>query len=226
MCFSPEVDVVSGVLIGVVGIDALRHVRRPAQLPLAALPILLAVHQLIESVVWWGLDGTVPASLGQHAEWLYLTIAFGVLPVLVPFAVGALEPLSRRRLVGVYVGVGVVVAADLMYAVLRGPITARIEGYHVEYRVELSYGGWVVVLYVLATCGALLMSTHRYVRVYGAVNLFVVLLLAWLDQAALISLWCAWAAVTSVVIAAHLRRLDTGRAMRGSKVQSARDLHP
>lgn len=212
MCFSPEVDVLAGVVIGAVGIDALRHVRRPAQLPLAVLPMLFALHQLVEAVLWWSIRGTFPAALGQHAEWVYLTIAFGVLPVLVPFAVGALEPVSRRRVVGVFVAVGVVVAVDLMYAVARGPIISRVEGHHLAYQVELSYGGWLVVLYVLATCGALLASAHRYVRVYGAVNLVVVLLLAWLNQSALISLWCAWAAVTSVVIAAHLRRYDQHQA--------------
>lgn len=208
MCFSPEVDLVAGIVIGAVGIDALRHVRRPAQLPLAILPMLFALHQLVEAVVWWSLQGTFPAALGQVAEWLYLTIAFGLLPVLVPFAVGALEPVSRRRVVGVFVAVGVVVAVVLMYAVVRGPIVSSVEGHHLEYHVDLAHGRWLVLLYVLATCGALLASAHRHVRVYGAVNLVMVILLAWLNQAALISLWCGWGAVTSVVIAAHLRRGD------------------
>jgi hypothetical protein len=188
---------------------------------LAVLPILLALHQLIESFVWWGLEGTFPAALGQHAEWLYLTIAFGVLPVLVPLAVGALEPVSRRRLVGVFVGIGVVVAADLMHAVWRGPITTSVEGHHIAYRVDLTHGSWLVVLYVLATCGALLVSAHRHIRVYGAVNLVVVLLLAWLNQTALISLWCAWAAVTSLLIVAHLRRLDPSRVTSAPRGQGA-----
>ena len=39
-------------------------------------------------------------------------------------------------------------------------------------------------------------------------NLAAVGVLAWLDQVAFISLWCAWAALTSVAIAVHLRRPD------------------
>ena len=128
MCFSAEADVVAGVVVGAVGIDALRHVRRRAELPLAAIPVVLAAHQLIEAVIWWGLDDQVPSAVWRTALWVYLAIAFGVLPVLVPVAVGALEPLANRRRVAVFTAIGVAVAIVLMYAVTRGPITATMKG--------------------------------------------------------------------------------------------------
>jgi hypothetical protein len=55
----------------------------------------------------------------------------------------------------------------------------------------------------VATCGSLLLSTHRHVRWFGAVNLVVAGLLASLEQYGFISLWCVWAAVSSVAIALH-----------------------
>ena len=206
MCFSAEADVVAGLVVGAVGIDALRHVRRRAELPLAAIPVVLAAHQLIEAVVWWGLEGQLPSAVWRTSLWVYLAIAFGVLPVLVPVAVGALEPLTNRRRVAVFTAIGVTVAIVLMYAVVRGPITATIEGHHIAYRVDLWHGGLIVLLYVVATCGSMLVSTHQHVRWFGVANLVAVGLLAALNQGGLISLWCAWAAVTSVAIAVHLRR--------------------
>jgi hypothetical protein len=205
MCFSPEVDVAAGLLVGAVGIDTLRHVRRRAELALAVLPLVFAVHQLVESFVWWGLEGKVSAAVGHRAEWVYLAIAFGVLPVLVPIAVGALEPAARRRRTQVLTVVGVVVASALMYAVVRGPITATIEGHHVSYDADLWHGDFLAGLYVVATCGSMLVSHHAHVRAYGLVNLGAVVLLAWLNQSAFISLWCVWAGVTSVAIDLHLR---------------------
>jgi hypothetical protein len=205
MCFSPEADAVAGLVIGVVGIDTLRHVRRPAQLPLALLPVVFAVHQLVEVFVWLGLQGRVPQVVGQRAEWVYLAIAFGVLPALVPVAVGALEPVARRGRMAIFVGIGALVAVLLMYDVVRGPIVATIRGHYIQYDVDLWHGGSLAVLYVLATCGSLLLSAHRHVQAYGVINLVAVLLLAWLNQAGFISLWCLWAAVTSVAIAVHLR---------------------
>jgi hypothetical protein len=210
MCFSAEADAIAALVIGAVGVDALRHVATPRQLPLAVLPMVFAAHQLIESLVWWSLEGKVPATVGDHAQWLYLVIAFGVLPGLVPVAVVALEPATRRPLMGVFVCVGAVVSADLMFAVIQGPITATVEGHYIAYEVDLWHGGGLVVLYVLATCGSLLLSAHPHVRVYGAINLVAVLLLAWLNQAAFISVWCVWAAITSVAIVGHLRLMTPG----------------
>ena len=69
----------------------------------------------------------------------------------------------------------------------------------------------MVAVCVLVTCGSLLLSVHGHVRWFGLVNLVAVGLLTWLDQGALVSLWCAWAAVTSVAIAVHVRRPTPSR---------------
>ena len=204
MCFSAQADLVAVVVIGAVGVDALRHVRHGAELPLAALPVVLASHQLIEVIVWWRSD--VPDSLWRTAVWLYLVIAFGVVPVLVPVAVGALEPVAHRRRVAGFTIVAIAVAALLLWAVVRGPIVATVDAHQINYRVNLWHGGVLVALYLLATTGSLLLSSRRYVRIFGAANLGAASVLAWLNQSGFISLWCVWAAVTSLGIAVHLRR--------------------
>jgi hypothetical protein len=107
--------------------------------------------------------------------------------------------------------VGGFVALYLMWATIRGPLEVFNGGTHVGYRVQLSAGGIVVGFYVLATCGSLLASSDRYVAMYGVVNLVVVTGLSFLLYTGVISLWCAWAAVTSTAIAVHLRRTDVHR---------------
>lgn len=213
MCLSAEVDLVAGVLLAGVGADAVRHVGRRSELPLAVLPFVFAVHQLTEAVVWWGLEQGGHPDLVSVSVWAYLLVAFVLLPLLVPVAVGALEPPAGRERVGVLVLLGGLVAGVLLVALVRGPVEATVRGSYVDYDVDLAYGGVVVVAYVAATCGALLASAYRDVRWYGLANLVVVLALVWLSQQALISLWCAWAAVTSVVIAVHLRRARRPPAM-------------
>ena len=208
MCFSATADLVAGVVVGTIGVDAVRHARLPSQRLLASLPIVLAVHEIIEAFVWWHLRGDVSDGLGKAATVAYLLIAFGLLPVLVPIAVGALEPRPAGRRMMVFTAIGAAVAAVLLYSVIRGPVTATIEGHHISYEVDLYRGGILVALYVLATCGSLLASHHRHVRWFGAVNLVVVVVLAVVDKTAFISLWCAWAAVTSGGIALHLRHFE------------------
>lgn len=73
MCFSPEGDLVGGLVVTAIGVDAYRHLRgQDNHLLFATLPLVLGVHQLDESLVWWGLEGPVPHWLGRLAMWIYL----------------------------------------------------------------------------------------------------------------------------------------------------------
>ena len=70
----------------------------------------------------------------------------------------------------------------------------------------------LAALYVLSTCGALLVSGDRWIRYFGFSNLVAVVVLVWLIVGGLTSLWCVWAAVTSVAIDLYLRESARRRA--------------
>jgi hypothetical protein len=217
VCVSAEVDAVAGLVIGAIAVDGLRHVRRRADLILASLPLVLAVHQLIEVVVWWGVEGDVASSVAHVAVYAYLLVAFG-LPLLVPPAVAVLEPDGWRRRLMERLGVaGAFVALVLLAGVVTGPVGAVDGGYHITYHARLFDGGALTVVYVMATLGCLLASSHRKIVAFGALNLGAVAALAWLTVSGFVSLWCAWAAVTSVVIAVHLRTVDRQARGRGAR---------
>jgi hypothetical protein len=215
MCFSVQADLVGGVVVGAIGIDVLRHVDgRRAYMGLAALPLMLGLHQLDEAFVWWGLQGHVSIRIGTIATWIYLLFAFVVLPVFIPIAVMLLEPDRRRRsLMLVFAVLGVLVAGVLFAAMLRGPVTASLGMRHIAYTTDLRAGGLVVAMYVLATCGSLILSSYRDVAVFGVVNLIAVAVFAKLAVDGFASLWCAWAAVASGAFALHLR-YGSGRTLR------------
>ena len=210
MCLSPGVDLMVGVVVGGLAIDAWQHVTDPAERGLATIPIVLGAHQIIEAFVWFGLDGRVPGWLGTAALCAYLVIAFAVVPVLVPLAVVALEPAERRPRMAWFTYLGVAVAVALLVQLVSGSPSARIEHLHIAYHADITFGGLLVALYVVATCGPLLWSSHRNLALFGAVNLGVVGLLVWSVQSGFVSLWCFWAAVTSMAIVAHLRFSDRG----------------
>jgi hypothetical protein len=212
MCFSPEVDLIGGAAIAAIGIDTLRHVDHDNERAVAYLPLIFGLHQVVEAFVWWGLDGRVATAVGDVAAWVYLAIAFGLLPWFVPLAVRRLEPDLRKRTYDtVLIGVGALVGVYLMAAVISGPIQVIDGGYYLSYSVALTFGGTATALYVASTCGSLLISSDRYLARYGVVNLLAVVALSVLLVAGVISLWCVWAAITSVAIAIHLRRTDQHR---------------
>lgn len=210
MCFSAEADLVGGVVITAIGIDVLRHTSdRPHLRCLAALPLLFGAHQLTETFVWWGLQGHVPAAGGDAAMWVYLIFAFVVLPIYVPVAVFLAEaPGMRRRLIGGFIGVGILVSSALLATMVSGPVNAELKPWHLHYGTGLDAGLLVVSAYVLATCGSFLFSSIKNLRYFGIVNLVAVAALAAFVISGIASLWCAWAAVTSALFALHLRSTD------------------
>lgn len=207
MCFSAEADVLAGVVVTAVGVDALRQVHQPGERLLGTLPVLLGAHLLVEAAVWWGLTGDIAASTGRLAMWLYLVFAVCALPVLVPLAVRAVEPDTGRRRAMAWLGLtGTLLAGVYLIGLVQGPITVRIEGYHLAYQLNMDYGGLLAAVYVVVACAPPLLSSHRRIAWFGVANFLAVLVLAWIQSSALTSLWCAWAAVTGVAITAHLRR--------------------
>jgi len=206
VCFSPEVDVTAGVVVGAIGVEALRHVRRLRELPLAALPLLFGAHQLTEAFVWWGLEGKIAPSPGHTAVWAYMAFAFVVLPLLAATAVLLVEPdPGRRRIIGGFATVALIVSFAYLTAMLRGPISAAIDGRMVVYATGVAHSGVVAAVYIVATVGALLSSSHRRIAAFGRANLIAIPILMLISAQALTSLWCIWAATASVVIANHLR---------------------
>ncbi len=206
MCYSPEADLVAGFVVGAVGIDALRHVDDRRDLALAAVPLVLAAHQLIEAVGWWGLQDRVPETAGTLAIIAYLVIAMGVVPGLVPYAVMRTERSpTRQRLMVPFVALGVAVGAVLLVALSTGPYGATIGGRYIAYETTLPWSGAVAVAYVLAVCAPLLLSSHRRLVVFGVINGVIVIGLATLLAQGFISLWCVWAAISSVIVAQHIR---------------------
>jgi len=208
MCFSPEVDLAAGLVIGAIGIDALRHVDDRRDVAIASVPVVLGAHQLIESVVWGGLQGRVPEVAGEVALVAYLVIALGVVPVLVPWAVKQAERDPRRRsMMTPFVVLGVVVAAVLVFSLADAPYGASIGGRYVAYSVVVLGGGVTAGAYAVAACVPLLLSSSSILRVFGVFNAIAFFALSTLLVTGLISLWCVWAAISSIVIVRYLHGL-------------------
>jgi hypothetical protein len=207
VCFSPQADLVGGLVISAIGVDAVRHIRQRREfIALAWLPLLLGAHQFIEALTWLWLQGHVPRAVGHVALWAYLLIAFVALPVLVPLAVIALEPTRRRKWMMVpFASIGTVIAVVLFAAMVRGPVGVKLAPYHLSYGIRIPDGFLVVALYVAAVCGPLLVSGYRNVAVFGVVNLVAVVIIARLTISGFASVWCGWAAVSSAAITLHCR---------------------
>lgn len=211
MCLSPEVDFVAGSAIAAVGVATLTQVRRPRDLIIGGLPLAFGLHQITEGFVWLGLRGQVSAGLGDAARDAYVVFAQALLPILVPLGFALLEPERRRRmLVWPFAALGLVTGLWLLWQVTQYPIVAEERAHCVAYTTNTPYAVPSATAYVLAVCGPALLSSRRYLRWFGVVNVVGLAFAATMQEEEFTSVWCLYAAVMSVLILIHFRRERRG----------------
>jgi hypothetical protein len=131
----------------------------------------------------------------------FMLYAQGLLPFLLPLSVLLFEPdiKSRRRMLPFLV-VGALTALYILWALIAYPLQIFIEGNSIVYINPATNNTFVAILYVIATCGSLLFSKVKDMVVFGIANLAILLVVMALKRYAFTSLWCAYAAVASVII--------------------------
>jgi hypothetical protein len=137
---------------------------------------------------------------------LYSGFSHVLWPIYVPWAVSVLEPVRwRKDIIFGFEAAGVAVGSYLLYSMVTHPLVAEVVGHHIVYASPLSNLVSVMVLYLAATCVCCFFSSHRWVKVFGALALvsFVAAYFVYVD--ALVSVWCFFAAILSIFIYVHLR---------------------
>ncbi|AVV43938.1 hypothetical protein PYK79_52430 [Streptomyces sp. ID05-04B] len=214
MCWSATADLVAGAGLLALGGVGVAGVRSRRDLPLAALPLLLGAHQIVEALVWDAGGGSGAATV------VWTVIALPLLAVWVPAGVWCAAPPSARRGASFALAVGVATAVPLAYGIAAGPVTAEIRGHRVGYLVDLPYPPVLVAGYLVATVGALLLSGDRRLRALGAVAAVGAAGCFALWRLEFVSTWCAFAAVCSVLLVGWTRtpRREVSHIFRRSQL--------
>jgi hypothetical protein len=214
MCFSGTASFVAGTALSVIGVATIRRVERRTELPLALIPLFFGVQQLVEGVLWLALARDAPG-LQQTMTYIYSVFSHVFWPIYVPFAVGLLESTQwRKRALRGFQAAGLIVGLYLLFIIITQPVAAEIDGHHiVRHIVYLSphfYLVPVMVLYLAATCVSFFISRHPFLRLFGVLALVSFIAAYLFYSRALVSVWCFFAAVLSVVIYVHLRYRNLG----------------
>jgi hypothetical protein len=207
MCFSATANFVGSGVLGAVGVATFTRVKHRRELLFAALPTLFAIHQFTEGFVWLGLDGNLSPTVAHDMGAAFMLYAQGLLPFLLPLSVYLFEPnkKSRSRMLP-FVVLGAATTLYILWALTAFPLQLYVQGNSIVYINQATNNTAVAVLYVIATCGSLFFSNIKMMVIFGAANLTVLLVVMEVKRYAFTSLWCAYAAVASVIILAYFWR--------------------
>ena len=206
MCFSATASFSAGAVLLGIGALTLRSARRPREWPFAAIPLLFAIQQLIEGVIWLTFSADAPLlnTVMTHA---YSFFSHVLWPVYLPVAVLMIEPPGgRRRTLAALVAAGSAVGIYLLYVLVAFPVVSRPTGQHVEYDSPHFFAAAVMTLYLVSATVSPLLSTLRGVKVFGALALLSFGTAYYFYATWFISVWCFFAALLSTVIYLHFAR--------------------
>jgi hypothetical protein len=225
MCFSATANFVGSGVLGAVGVVTLTRVKHRRELLFAGLPLLFAIHQFIEGFVWLGLDGILSPTVAHDMGAAFMLYAQGLLPFLLPLSVFLFEPTadSRERMLP-FIVVGVGTTLYILWALAAFPTEIYVKANTIVYMNQATNNTAVGVLYVIATCGSLFFSKIKPMILFGVANLVILLVVMAVKRYAFTSLWCAYAAVASVIILAYFWKTHGDRPFlyaKPSPVQAA-----
>jgi len=204
MCFSATANFVGSGVLGAVGVVTFTKVKHRRELLFAALPLLFAIHQFTEGFVWLGLDGILSPAVAHDMGAAFMLYAQGLLPFLLPLSVLLFEPTARsRRRMLPFLLLGGATTLYILWALTAFPTQIYVRGNSIVYINQATNNTAVAFVYVIATCGSLFFSKERPMVLFGAANLVILLVVMEVKRYAFTSLWCAYAAVASVIILAY-----------------------
>lgn len=202
MCFSASASFGISAALAVAGVFSLKKVSARNQIPFASIPLIFAIQQLIEGIVWLSMkneisvDGTVPV-------YLYLFFAQLFWPFWVPFSIFILEKNKfRKKILLALVFLSFVDVLFLWNGLVKYDVKASIADYHIKYEIDtdsimMKYN---YIIYLLCTVGTLFVSTVKKMYILGVIIAGSAIITILFFKENFISVWCYFAAAISVYI--------------------------
>lgn len=198
MCFSATASFTTGAVLAGAGGLTLAKAKTPKELPLASIPLLFGIQQIVEGVVWvsFGIPSVHTASVYAFSVFSHV-----VWPVLVPLALLFIEEdPHRRNMLKVFFAVGAAVGLYLLHFILTDAIDAHIVGNSIAYDSVHLYPFMTLMMYLIAACGSWFVSSHKTLNVLGGVLLVSFGIALWFYKATFFSVWCFFAAIISLIL--------------------------
>ncbi len=219
MCFSATASFGASAVLSIVGIIAVTKATTNPQRTFAAIPLLFALQQLSEGLLWLSLKNADLASWQSSITYIFLVFAMAIWPFWIPFSIWLLENDTRRKkMIQKFVWIGAAVAIGVCFILFSYPVqvvtpfcfncpdspslTPR-DHLHYEFAIPSMVKKLIVAfsaLYIAATIITPFLSGIKKMKWLGVVFLASYLFAIGFYRGFVISVWCFFAALLSFVV--------------------------
>jgi hypothetical protein len=200
MCFSATASFATSGLLLAVGGASIAIVSKPSQRLLASTPIIFAIQQFCEGVLWLSIYDSTLFIWQQFATYLFVIFGQVVWPIWVPLADLLLEKKDGRRnfLIG-SLGFGILMSLVLLYQIAINDVSATVMKQHIQYHFD--YPDFLMerlsLLYLIPTVGSHFISSIKKINFLGVFTLITFLASKVFFYQVVFSTWCFFAAILS-----------------------------
>lgn len=205
MCFSAAASFTAAAVIGAIGAATLAQKPEKRRFAFALIPLVFAAHQTIEGFVWLSLGGGVAPPGALVAAYLFFAQIFW--PTFTPFSVLLFECGERRRwALWILLAAGVFVSGAMVFILVQHDYAVTIVNHSLRYATNHEFEARLSGLYLVTTTAPFLIARHRYVMAFGGAVLFGSIITQMFFYETAASVWCFFAALSSVFVFLHIHR--------------------
>ncbi|MGZ8552723.1 MAG: DUF6629 family protein [Chitinophagaceae bacterium] len=206
MCFSAGASFGASALLGVIGAVTITKAKTIPQRLFATIPLVFAVQQLSEGMLWLSLKNPALEAGQSFFTYTFLFFAMMLWPVWIPFTVGLLEKNEKKkRVIKILSGIGVLVFIGIGCVLILYPVQVVATHHHIHYRFDFPPAIknliWLFdLLYFIATILTPFISGIKRMKWLGIIFLASYLFAVIFYKGFVVSVWCYFAAILSVVV--------------------------
>ncbi len=203
MCFSATASFIAGATTVGVGALTVTKTKSKREIPLASISILFGIQQLIEGTLWLSFNLPVMNIILTYSYLLYALVWW---PFFMPIAVFLVEENEmRKKILSLFIFLGIIVGLYFLLFIIIGPVASRIVNNSIGYNCSYPYTEPTFALYVIITCMTCFISSHKMIKIFGAVALLSLFIAYQFYNVTFTSVWCFFAAILSLIIYFHFR---------------------
>lgn len=203
MCFSAGASFGASAVLAVTGVASIKRASSSSEYMFAGIPMLFAFQQFAEGILWLSLTNADYAGWENAATNTFLLIALVIWPIWVPSAMLFIEKKSlNKKILSACFIIGIITSAFMFHTLITSVGPAKINGNHILYDVRYPINITLIssLMYVIPTAGAHFISSIKSVRILGLVISLSYIITKILYTQYVISIWCFFAAIISMMI--------------------------